>query len=224
MNEILIVQDDPRMQKALTRIFEAECYKVTIAEASKKGLDAFHSSPPSAVILDLKLPALSGGSLCQQIKETSPSLPVIVLSARTQIADKVMLLQSGADDYVTKPFSPRELSARVRAAVRRSNLAMPSKIKSFGNVRVDVSGMEVTRAGKPIKMTAQEFKLLSFFLDSPKQVITRNELLMQVWNVHYCSTRTVDNLIVKVRQKIEEDPTCPRHLITVHRIGYKFIP
>ena len=224
MNEILIVQDDRRMCKMLTRIFEAECYTVTIAEPGTRGLDSFHAKVPAAVILDLELPARSGGTLCRQIKTIAPSIPVIVLSARTKTTDKILLLQSGADDYVTKPFSPRELSARVRAAVRRSNITIPATVRSFGDVTVDTSAMEVIRAGQPVKMTAQEFKLLSFFLDSPRRVITRSELLRHVWNTRYCSARIVDTLIVRVRQKIEEDPANPLHLITIRGMGYKFIP
>src|SRR5262249_28131528 len=153
------------------------------------------------------------------------STPVIVLSAKTDVMDKVLLLELGADDYVTKPFSPRELLARVRAAVRRSSRLDTSDVFSFGSVSVDYTKMELLRHGQNVSMTAQEFRLLKFFTQNAERVISRDELLNEAWGYQdYPSTRTVDNHVWKLRLKLEEDPRKPVHFHTVHGAGYKFIP
>ena len=149
---------------------------------------------------------------------------MIVLSAVAEVADKVLLLELGADDYVTKPFSPRELLARVQAAMRRSDRARRPNTVSFGDVTVDFLKMEVQRPGAPITLTAHEFKLLKFFLDNADRVLSREELLTDVWGYNfYPSTRTVDNQILKLRQKLEIDPANPKHFRTLHGTGYKFV-
>jgi DNA-binding response OmpR family regulator len=148
-----------------------------------------------------------------------------VLSAKTEVTDKVQLLDLGADDYVTKPFSPRELLARVRVALRRTHRNAPANISSFGDVSINFAKMEVRRAGRPVVCTAQEFKILKFFVQNAERVITRDELLNQVWGyTNYPSTRTVDNHILRLRQKLEEDPAVPVRFQTVHGVGYKFVP
>jgi DNA-binding response OmpR family regulator len=224
MEKILVVEDDPAVQKALRRLFESEDYAVELSTDGKAGLEAFHSSPPSAVVLDLRLPGLAGHDLCREIKKKAPSMPVVVLSAKTDVADKVLLLELGADDYVTKPFSPRELLARVRAAVRRNHRTEPGELFVFDNVSVDFAKMELTRAGQPVAMTAHEFKLLKFFAQNPDRVFTRLELLNEVWGYqNYPSTRTVDNHIWKLRLKLEDDPSEPVHFHTIHGAGYKFV-
>jgi DNA-binding response OmpR family regulator len=225
MDKILVVEDDLAVQKALRRLFESEDYAVELAPDGKTGLEAFHSSPPSAVVLDLRLPGLPGHDLCREIKKTAPSLPVIVLSAKADVADKVLLLELGADDYVTKPFSPRELLARVRAAVRRNKRAEPAEIFAFGDVSADFAKMELKRGGRPVALTAQEFKILKFFAQNPGRVFSRSSLLNEVWGYeNYPSTRTVDNHIWKLRLKLEDDPGSPVHFQTVHGAGYKFVP
>ena len=159
------------------------------------------------------------------MKKASPRTPVIVLSAITEVADKVLLLEMGADDYVTKPFSPRELLARVQAALRRVEPQPQKRQTSFGDCEVDFARMSVHRQGNPVVLTAHEFKLLRFFLENPERVISREELLTDVWGYnHYPTTRTVDNQILRLRQKLENDPGNPRHFITVHGAGYKFLP
>ncbi len=224
VKKILVVEDDRAIQKALRRLFESEGYVVEVTADGKAGLEAFHSSPPSAVVLDLRLTGVPGNDVCREIKKEAPSLPVIVLSAKTDIADKVLLLELGADDYVTKPFSPRELLARVRAAVRRTSRIDRGELFAFGTISMDFAKMELTRSGQPVSMTAQEFRLLKFFVQNPGRVISRSELLDEVWGYkHYPSTRTVDNHIWKLRVKLEDDPGKPVHFQTVHGAGYKFV-
>ena len=225
MKKILVVEDDRTVQRTLKRIFESEDYIVEITSDGKAGLDAFRSSPPSAVVLDLRLPGMAGNDVCREIKKQAPSLPVIVLSAKADVTDKVLLLELGADDYVTKPFSPRELVARVRAAVRRTTRADVQESYTFADVSVDFAKMEVMRGAETILMTAQEFKLLKHFTQNPLRVMSRSELLNEVWGYQdYPSTRTVDNHIWKLRLKLEKDPAEPIHFQTVHGAGYKFVP
>ena len=225
MKKILVVEDDRSVQRALKRIFESEDYVVEVTEDGKSGLEAFRSAPPSAVVLDLRLPGMAGNDVCREIKKEAPSLPVIVLSAKADVTDKVLLLELGADDYVTKPFSPRELVARVRAAVRRTSRPEAQDFFSFGKVAVEFAKMEITRDGQPVTLTAQEFKLLKHFTQNPSRVMSRSELLNEVWGYQdYPSTRTVDNHVWKLRLKLEDDPSNPSHFQTVHGAGYKFVP
>ena len=223
---ILVIEDDHAVQKALKRLFEAEGFGVDIASSGTAGMELFRAAQPTALVLDLRLPGMSGQDVCREIKQVAPSLPVVVLSAKSDVMDKVLLLEMGADDYVTKPFSPRELLARVRSAMRRSARVPSSGDRAgFADVRVDFSKMELTRGGRPVQLTAQEFKILRFMLQNPERVISREELLNMVWGYqNYPSTRTVDNHILKLRQKLEKDPSNPVHFRTVHSAGYKFVP
>lgn len=224
MERILVVEDDHAVQKALKRLFESEGFAVEISSDGKTALDAFRKAVPSAVVLDLRLPLMSGRDVCREIKQQAPSVPIIILSATTDVSDKVLLLELGADDYVTKPFSPRELLARVRAALRRTARKESTDLISFDNISVDFTRMEVTRDGEPVVLTAQEFKTLKFLMQNAERVITRDELLNEVWGYqNYPSTRTVDNHILKLRQKLERDPGNPTHFRTVHGMGYKFV-
>jgi two-component system alkaline phosphatase synthesis response regulator PhoP len=221
---ILVVEDDHAVQKALKRLFEAEQFTVEISPDGKSALEAFRRLAPAAIVLDLRLPAMSGRDVCREIKRQAPTIPIIVLSATSDISDKVLLLEMGADDYVTKPFSPRELLARVRAALRRSVRTGTGDVVAFDGISVDFTKMEVMRAGESIALTAQEFKTLKFLVQNPDRVITRDELLNEVWGYqNYPSTRTVDNHILKLRQKLERDPANPVHFRTVHGVGYKFV-
>ena len=225
MGSILVIEDDANIQRVLQRLFSAEHYDVKAASEGKQGWEAFASSSPDAVVLDLMLPGISGRELCRSIKESSPETPVIVLSAIADVADKVLLLELGADDYVTKPFSPRELLARVEAAIRRGRRASVRSSIGFGDVQVDFARMKATKNGGAVVLTAHEFKLLRFFLDNPERVLTREELLNEVWGYSsYPSTRTVDNQILKLRQKLESNPAEPVHFCTVHGAGYRFVP
>ena len=224
MERILVVEDDRAVQKALKRLFEAEGFAVEIQADGRSALDAFRAAAPAVIVLDLRLPLISGRDVCRDIKAVAPGLPIIVLSAASDVSDKVLLLELGADDYVTKPFSPRELLARVRAALRRTNRGPVADVMVFDGISVDFAKMEVCREGELVSLTAQEFKTLKFLLQNPERVISRDELLNDVWGYqNYPSTRTVDNHILKLRQKLEREPANPTHFRTVHGIGYKFI-
>jgi DNA-binding response OmpR family regulator len=221
---ILVVEDDPAVQKALRRLFETEGYMVEVQADGRAAVESFQATPPSAIVLDLRLPKLSGREVCKEIKAASPTMPIIVLSAASDVSDKVLLLELGADDYVTKPFSPRELLARVRAALRHTTRAPEAQVVSFDGISADFKKMEIKREGKPVILTAQEFKTFQFLVQNAERVISRDELLNEVWGYqNYPSTRTVDNHILKLRQKLEKDPSSPVHFRTVHGMGYKFV-
>src|SRR5213593_5153884 len=170
MERILVVEDDRAVQKALRRLFEAEGFAVEISADGKSALEAFRAAPPAAIVLDLRLPNIPGRDVCREVKQQAPNVPIIVLSAASDVSDKVLLLELGADDYVTKPFSPRELLARVRAALRRASRTAIGDIFTFGNITVDFAKMEIVRAGQPITMTAQEFKLMKFMIQNSGRV------------------------------------------------------
>ncbi len=224
---ILVIEDDRAVQKALKRLFEAEGFAVDIAGNGAAGLEMFRTAAPSVLVLDLSLPGTPGQDVCREISQAAPSLPIVVLSARTEVMDKVLLLELGAHDYVTKPFSPRELLARVRTAMRRSqSLRTPlTETFTFGDVKVDFTKMELWREGKLVPLTSQEFKVLKFMIQNAERVLSREELLNHVWGYrNYPSTRTVDNHILRLRQKLEKDPANPLHFRTVHSSGYKFVP
>jgi DNA-binding response OmpR family regulator len=234
MESVLVVEDSRAMQRTLQRLFEADGLQVRIASDGAAGLESFLKQPPSIVILDLKLPRMPGKELCRAFKSHAASVPIVVLSANSDVEDKVLLLELGADDYVTKPFSPKELLARVRRAIRRvpatprqqTSIATDSiahEVLQFNDIVIDFTSMEAARGGKPLTLTAQEFKLLKFFAKSPGRVISREELLNEVWGYeNYPTTRTVDNHILRLRQKLEPDPANPRFFLTIHGAGYKF--
>lgn len=224
--QILVVEDDPRMQKVLQRMFREQGYSVVVCSDGQAGLDAFRAIKPAAVILDLMLPNIVGRELCKTMKAEQPVMPIVVVSAISEVVDKVLLLELGADDYVTKPFSPRELMARVEGAIRRRQKpATATTSCSFGDCVIDFAKMIALRAGNRIALTAHEFKLLKYFVDNSERVLRREELLNEVWGYNsYPTTRTVDNQMLKLRQKLEPNSTEPRHLLTVHGAGYKFVP
>lgn len=233
MDSILVIEDSRPMQRTLQRLFESDALEVRFASDGSAGIESFQDRTPSAVVLDLNLPGLSGKELCRSFKTQRPAVPIIVLSASVDVDDKVSLLDLGADDYVTKPFSPRELLARVRRVLRRTLEQAPAaavsksgahEIISFGDVKIDCTSMEAHRSGIPVALTAQEFKLLKFLAASPDRVFSREELLNEVWGYqNYPSTRTVDNHILRLRQKLEPDAPRPRHFLTAHGAGYKFV-
>jgi DNA-binding response OmpR family regulator len=235
VDTILVVEDSRPMQRTLQRLFEADGLRVQIASDGIAGLESFRKQTPNVVLLDLKLPRLPGKEVCRAFKAHAAGVPIVVLSANCEVEDKVLLLELGADDYVTKPFSPRELLARVRRAMRRGGPTTPDaaaapappahELLTFGDTRIDFTSMVVTRGGRALAFTAQEFKLLKYFARCPARVISRQELLNEVWGYeNYPTTRTVDNHILRIRQKLEPDPARPRYFLTMHGTGYKFTP
>jgi DNA-binding response OmpR family regulator len=237
MDTVLVVEDSKSMQGILRRLFESGGLEVRIASDGVAGLESFQKQRPTAVVLDLKLPDLPGKELCRAFKADKASVPIVVVSAITDVIDKVLLLELGADDYVTKPFSPKELLARVRRAIRRwgpkptdfTNVAIrpiQHECVAFGDVQIDFTGMEATRAGKPLTLVPKEFELLKIFSRSPGRVFSREELLNEIcgYTHHqdYPGTRVVDNHIMRLRQKLEPDPASPRYFLTMHGAGYKF--
>jgi DNA-binding response OmpR family regulator len=225
MEKILVIDDDRTLYKPLQHAFETEGYAPNFVSDGAAGLEAFRAAPPVLVLLDLTLPKVHGREVCRTIKNEAPSLPIIVLSASADEVDKVLLLELGADDYVTKPFSPRELMARVHAVLRRARGPKVADTYAFDDVAIDFAKMELSRKGEALTLTPQEFKVLKYFVGNPERVISRDELLNEVWGYNcYPSTRTVDNHIMKLRQKLEDDPLNPTHFKTVHGAGYKFVP
>jgi DNA-binding response OmpR family regulator len=225
MDRILVIEDDGALRKVLRRLFSSEGYEVDVVPDGIAGLEMLRQKPPIAVILDIQRPESSESDLCRKIANLIPGLPLVVLSASSKVADKVLLLGMGADDYVTIPFSPRELVARLHALMRRASRVSPEDVYVFEDVIVDFSKTEVTRCGEKVTVTAKEFKTLEFLTKNADRTISRDELLNDVWGYqNYPCTRTVDNHILKLRQKLESDPSRPSHFLTVHCRGYKFVP
>ncbi len=222
---ILIVEDEPAMVAGLRDNFEYEGYEVISAADGVEGLDRAMTDEPDLVVLDVMMPRMSGLDVCKQLKAKRPSVPIIMLTARGQEIDKVVGLELGADDYVTKPFSIRELMARVKAVLRRVSPQAPApEVYRFSDVEVNVRSNEVLRAGTAVDLSAKEFALLAYFVAHPAETLTRDRLLDAVWGYeNYPNTRTVDTHIVHLRQKLEPNPEEPRFILTVHGSGYKFV-
>jgi len=225
MTKILIVEDEPNMVAGLRDNFEFEGYQVISAPDGVAGLERALSESPDLVILDVMMPRMSGLDVCKQLKTKRPGLPIIMLTARGQEVDKVVGLELGADDYVTKPFSIRELLARVKAVLRRAQGLPKNSVEfSFGEVEVNLKSCQVSRKGKAVEFSSKEFDLLKFFLNHPGETLSRDRLLEEVWGYdHFPTTRTVDAHIVRLRQKVEPKPEAPRFILTVHGTGYKFV-
>jgi two-component system alkaline phosphatase synthesis response regulator PhoP len=222
---ILIVEDEPAMVAGLSDNFEYEGYEVISAGDGVVGLDRALSDNPDLVVLDVMMPRMSGLDVCKQLKAKRPSLPIIMLTARGQEIDKVVGLELGADDYVTKPFSIRELMARVKAVLRRVTPQAPAaEIYRFSDIEVNIRSNEVRRAGLLVELSSKEFALLAYFVAHPAETLSRDRLLDAVWGYeNYPNTRTVDTHIVHLRQKLEPSPEDPRFILTVHGSGYKFV-
>jgi len=222
---ILIVEDEPAMVAGLRDNFEYEGYEVISAGDGVAGLERALADNPDLVVLDVMMPRMSGLDVCKQLKAQRPLMPIIMLTARGQEIDKVVGLELGADDYVTKPFSIRELMARVKAVLRRvAAPARAAEVYRFSDVEVNVRSNEVRRAGNTVDLSAKEFALLAYFVAHPAETLTRDRLLDAVWGYeNYPNTRTVDTHIVHLRQKLEPNPEEPRFILTVHGSGYKFV-
>jgi len=227
MERILVIEDDGALRKILRRLFSSEGYEVEVVPDAVVALEMLRQRKPAAVVLDLPRPGSSGCDLCKAIANLIPGLPLVILSASSKVADKVLFLEMGADDYVTIPFSPRELVARLRALIRRASRFSPetADVYIFADVIVDCSKTEITRGGKKITFTPMEFKTMEFLAKNAQRVITRKEFLNEVWGYqNYPCTRTVDNHLLKLRQKLESDPSHPLHFLTVYGRGYRFLP
>jgi two-component system alkaline phosphatase synthesis response regulator PhoP len=225
MTKILIVEDEPNMVAGLRDNFEFEGYEVLTAADGIAGLECALQQSPDIILLDVMMPRMSGLEVCKQLKAKRPSIPIIMLTARGQEVDKVVGLELGADDYVTKPFSIRELLARVKAVLRRARAVPDQKARyNFGDVELDLHSCQVLRQGKVLDFSSKEFELLKYFLLHPGQTLSRDQLLEEVWGYeHFPTTRTVDAHIVRLRQKVEPKPEEPRFILTVHGTGYKFV-
>ena len=222
--KVLIVEDDQAMAVALRDGFTYEGYAVQVARDGQTGLKLAGEKGLDLVILDVMLPRLSGLDVCRQLRGAGNNTPIIMLTARGQEIDKVLGLRTGADDYVTKPFSFLELMARVEAVLRRASKGTEEvEAVHFGDVEINFKTFEATRAGKTVELSPREFKMLKYFVEHRGEVVTRDQLLDHVWGYEGLPlTRTVDMHIAKLRQKIEDTPSDPHHIITVHRVGYKF--
>jgi two-component system alkaline phosphatase synthesis response regulator PhoP len=224
MARILIVEDEPDMAKGLRFNLEARGFDVDVAGDGDAGLRAATSGSPDLVVLDVMMPKRDGYEVCRTLRKSQPQLPILMLTAKGQEDDLVLGLKVGADDYVRKPFSVVELVARIESLLRRAAPGGRPDRVSFGSVVIDFVRHEATREGAPLEMTPKEFEMLRYFAAHRGEVVTRDALLDTVWGYSSTpTTRTVDTHIVKLRQKIEERPAEPRHLVTVHGLGYKFI-
>lgn len=224
MQTILVIDDDDSLRDTIGVMLEHEGFRAVLEGDGKTGFDRALSTKPDLVLVDLRLPGMSGIEICKQLRAARVRTPIVVLSAVGDEIDKVLLLEIGADDYVVKPFGTRELVARIRAVLRRASPEV-EKVIRFGEIEVDFDRRSVTKKGKELKFTPAEYNLLTYFLQNPDRPLTRDMILNSVWGYEFFpNTRTVDAHVVKLRQKIEPDPGLPKHLVTVHGVGYRFIP
>jgi DNA-binding response OmpR family regulator len=225
MAKILIVEDDRHILMALEDDLTLEGYDVTGEMNGARALDKAREEAFDLIILDLMLPGLDGLDVCKQLRAERNLTPILMLTAKSQEVDKVLGLELGADDYVTKPFSPRELQARVKALLRRGRPADGSVERAaFGDVDVDFKGYSATKNGEPVDLTVREFELLRLLVSHPGEVLHRDTILNEVWGKEGdVFPRTIDTHVVHLRQKLEEDPAQPRYIVNVRGIGYKFV-
>jgi len=224
---LLIVEDEPDMQQGIKDNLEFEGYTVDVADDGEMALIKISNGAFDLILLDVMIPKISGFDVCKQIRHRGIETPIIFLTAKGEEIDKVIGLESGGDDYMTKPFSLRELMARIKAVLRRtgnSNQPETETIVTIGKLEVNFDNYLAASDGQPVKLTAKEFEILRYLLDHKNATISRDSILDSIWGYDYQPTaRTVDNFILKLRQKIETDPNHPEILITVHGIGYRFV-
>jgi two-component system response regulator RegX3 len=224
VTRLLVIEDEPSISEPLAYMLEKEGFEVAVASTGPAGLEEFARSGADLVLLDVMLPGLSGTEVCRTLRQTS-SVPVIMLTARDSEVDKVVGLELGADDYVTKPFSHRELLARIRAVLRRRAEPEEAVVTALeqGPVRMDVDRHRVTVGGEPVSLPLKEFELLELLLRNAGRVLTRQQLIDRVWGADYVGdTKTLDVHVKRLRAKLEPEPSAPRHLLTVRGLGYKF--
>lgn len=222
MTRILLAEDDLSLAMSLEDDLKLEGYEVKVARDGESASQLAIEKPFDLIVLDVMMPRKDGFEVCREIRRSGMRVPIIMLTAKTQDSDKVLGLELGADDYVTKPFNPRELRARIKAILRRSGSELPELYK-FGDVEVDFSSHEVRRTGKPVPLTHMEFRLLTALIRCRGRVLSRDQLLSDVWGLDsFVTDRAVDTHVANLRKKIERKPSDPRHLITVHGAGYRF--
>lgn len=224
MKTILIVEDDPAILLGLENSLSEEGYKVIKSSDGKKGYEAAKVHNPDVILLDIMLPSKNGLDVCKDLRKDNIQTPIIMLTSKKEEIDKVIGLEIGADDYVTKPFSLRELLARVKVQLRKSD-SDKKGIESyqFGSISLNFTNMEGFNGKEKINFSAKELKILKYFAEKEGEVISRNQLLDDIWGYeNFPTTRTVDNYILSIRKKIEKDPGNPVHLLTVHTVGYRF--
>jgi two-component system alkaline phosphatase synthesis response regulator PhoP len=228
MNQhILIVEDEEALRMTLSDRLHSEGYLVDCAADGVEGFERATHEPYDLIILDIMLPRRNGFDVCRDIRQAGLITPILMLTARDQMVDKVIGLKIGADDYVTKPFEMMELTARIEALLRRapSRLSASAEVHQFGPIRIDLRGTEVTRGGRAVNLSAREFQLLRYFIEHPRATLSRDELLKEVWGYSTETfTRTVDVHVASLRQKLEDDPKQPDLIHTVPGLGYKFAP
>ncbi|MCI0698673.1 response regulator transcription factor [candidate division KSB1 bacterium] len=226
MEKILIIEDEDRILMGLEDDLRFEGYDVASAKDGLQGLTMAKEKAYDLIILDLMLPKLNGFEVCKQLRQAGIATPILMLTAKSQEVDKVLGLELGADDYVTKPFSPRELLARVKALLRRtqSNLST-SALFHFGDFEIDFKKYEARKSGRQFHLTALEFDLLRLFIQHPNEVLSRDFILDKIWGEEvYVNNRTVDTHVAQLRKKIEDDPANPKYIVGVRGVGYKFVP
>lgn len=224
MKKILIIEDDPAIRTGLKETFITEGYNVSDTDTGTKGYELAGKHDFDLIVLDLILPGKDGIEICKELRSDGVKTPIIMVTSRKEEIDKILGLEIGADDYVTKPFSIRELLARVKALIRRSTYE-PGEIEkvAFANLKIDFKKQEMLKGINPVRLSATEYRILHYFIDHESEVISRDKFLDEVWGYDsYPTTRTVDNYILSLRKKIEDDPANPKHLLTVHKVGYKF--
>jgi two-component system alkaline phosphatase synthesis response regulator PhoP len=223
--KILVVEDEPGIRLSISDELESTGYEVVTAENGEKGLAAAEREKPDLIILDLMMPVLDGTEVCKTLRTRGDRTPVIMLTVRDKEIDKVLGLELGADDYMTKPFSLRELTARVKAVLRRAeDKPAHSGIVRFGGVRLDFKKFEAAKNGKALDLTPLEFQMLKLLIEKKGEVLKRDDFLDGVWGEDNVSVsfRTVDSHIANIRRKIEDDPSRPRHILSIRGVGYKF--
>jgi two-component system alkaline phosphatase synthesis response regulator PhoP len=225
LTRVLIIEDEPNMVLGLKDSCEYEGYEVSVARDGKEGLEKAATEKPDIILLDVMLPLLSGIDVCRALRARGIDTPILMLTARGQEIDKVVGLEVGADDYVTKPFSIKELLARIRAHLRRAaKQVVAVESFTFGDVELNFKKYAARKGGRALELSAREFEILRYLIRRRGEIVTRDQLLDEVWGYDSTPvTRTVDNHIARLRQKIEQDPSAPRHIITVHRLGYRFV-
>jgi DNA-binding response OmpR family regulator len=222
---ILVVDDEPHIVLGLRDSLEFEGFRVVTASTGTEAIEVFSREKPDAVLLDLMLPDQNGYQVCQRIRATDPRVPVIMLTAKSQEADKIRGLDSGADDYVTKPFSVGELTARIRALFRRAAPRKEGQVISVGDAKVNVATHVLSCRGKEETLSFYEVQLLTFLYERKGEPVSREEILGKVWGIEKNpNNRTIDNFVVKLRKKIERKPNQPAHILTVYGHGYKLVP